>query len=121
MEAKTYGLRNRHSGLAGIEVAGVEARAFEREIAAFGSDLAARDLRAQRIDQPAGANDQGIAVKAVLTVQPKRELAAEVHPQRHMMAIPRRRVVLHQPVHGLLAKEKFSRCRMNNFGESCRN
>ena len=94
-------------GLAGIEVAVVEARAFERESAAFGIDLAARDLRAQRIDQPAGANDQGIAVKAVLTVQPKRELAAEVHPQRHMMAIPRRRVVLHQPVHDLLAKEKW--------------
>ena len=36
----------------------------------FGIDLATRDLRAQRIDQPAGANDQGIAVKAVLAVQP---------------------------------------------------
>ena len=56
--------------LAGIEVAVVEARALEREVAAVGIDLATRDLRAQRIDQPAGANDQRIAVKAVLAVQP---------------------------------------------------
>ena len=93
-------------GLAGIEVAVVEARAFDSEIAAFGIDLAVRDLQAQSIDQAAVANDQGIAVKAVLTVQPKRELAAEVHPQRHMMAIPRRRVVLHQPVHDLIAQAR---------------
>ena len=46
-------------------------------------------------------------MKAVLTVQPERELAADVHPHRHMMAIPWRRVVLRQLVHDLLSEEEL--------------
>lgn len=51
-----------------IQIAVVEACALERQVAALRIDLTLRDLRAERIDQPAGANDQRIAVKAVLTV-----------------------------------------------------
>jgi hypothetical protein len=56
--------------LAGIEIAVVETRASQREVTALRIDLALRDFRPQRIDQSAGANDQRIAVKAVLAVQP---------------------------------------------------
>ena len=46
-------------GLAGIEVAVVEARAFEREIAAFGIDLTARDLRARASTSPPARTIKG--------------------------------------------------------------
>jgi hypothetical protein len=79
-------------------------------------DLATCNLRPQCIDQPAGANDQRIAVKAMLTVQPQRELAAHVHPERHVMSIPRRRIGLRELLDDLLAEEELKELGFSDVG-----
>src|SRR5271155_2270896 len=94
-------------GLAWIEIAVVEARAFELDVAGLWIDLAAGDIGTESIDQAAGADDERIAVKAVLAVQSQRELAGQIQPQRHEFAFARRGVMLGEFGDDLLAEEEL--------------
>ena len=100
----------------GIEVAVIEAGAFQLDVAGLGIDIAASDLWPERIDQAAGADDERIAVKAVLAVQAQRELAGEIHPHGHVFALARRGEMLGEFSDDLLAEEELEELGFGDVG-----
>jgi hypothetical protein len=90
-----------------VKIARVESCAVDGHVAGLGIDLPGRDLRPQGIDPSTRADDQGITVKAVRAVQPQGQLAGDIHPQRNVMAFPRRGVVAGELVDQALAEKEL--------------
>ena len=70
-------------------------------------DLASSDLGPQGIEQSTGANDERVSVEGVLTVQAQCELTGQIHPHRHVLALPGRGKVFGELFDDVLAEKEL--------------
>src|SRR5579859_110698 len=103
-------------GLAVIVILIVEAWAGQRHVLGLGMPgLAASQLRAQRFDQSARAQNAWEGVIALGAVQLEAQLAREVNPDRHLLFFPRRGIGFSQALDDLAPDEVTEQVRFGGF------